>query len=156
MPPVPTSVLTTEDGKPGLKAEYFAGDLTGTPQVTRVDPIVDLQTFAFVPDPQAIHAPEGMKDFSVRWTGFLTPSESGTYQIGLAGSNERMWLDGKLIVDDPVLHDPNVQTASVSLTKGHRYPVKSRVPQGRVQYQDGVAARGEGSPDRSDLGRTEG
>jgi beta-glucosidase len=35
-----------------------------------------------------------------------------------------MWLDGKLVVDDPVLHDPNVQTASVTLTKGHRYPVK--------------------------------
>ena len=123
-PPVPTSVLTTADGKPGLTAEYFAGDLTGTPQVTRIDPIVNLHRFAFIPDPQAIHAPAGMKEFSVRWTGFLTPSESGTYQIGLAGSNERMWLDGKAIVDDPVLHDPNVQTSSVSLTKGHRYPVK--------------------------------
>jgi len=124
MPPVPTAVLTTEDGKPGLKGEYFAGDLTGTPQVTRVDPIIDLQTLRFIPDPQAFVGPQGMKDFSVRWTGYLTPSESGTYQIGLSGSNERMWLDGKVIVDDAVLHDPNVQTQSVSLTKGHRYPVK--------------------------------
>jgi beta-glucosidase len=124
LPPVPTSALSTENGKTGLTAEYFAGDLTGTPQVTRIDPIVDLQRFAFIPDPQAIRAPEGMKEYSARWTGYLIPSESGTYQIGLAGSNERMWLDGKLIVDDPVLHDPNVQTASVSLTKGHRYPVK--------------------------------
>jgi len=124
MPPVPTSVLTTEDGKPGLKAEYFAGDLSGTPQVTRVDPLVDLQTTRFSRDPQAFRGPEGMKDFSVRWTGFLTPGESGTYEIGLSGSNERMWLDGKPVVDDAVLHDPNVQTASVSLEKGHRYPVK--------------------------------
>jgi beta-glucosidase len=116
-PVVPNSVLSTDDGKVGLQAEYFAGDLTGTPQVTRKDPIVDLQTFAFIPDPQSVRAPEGMKDFSVRWTGFLTPTESGMYQIGLSGSNERMWLDGKLIVDDPVLHDPNVQT-SVSLVKG--------------------------------------
>jgi beta-glucosidase len=124
LPPVPNSVLSTNDGKPGLQAEYFAGDLTGTPQVTRVDPIVDLQTFAFIPDPQSVRAPDGMKEFSVRWTGFLTPTESGTYQIGLSGSNERMWLDGKVIVDDAVLHDPNVQTATVSLEKGHRYPVK--------------------------------
>ena len=125
LPFVPTSVLTTDDGKPGLKAEYFSSDdLTGTPQVTRVDPIVNLQTFFFIRDPQAIKAPEGMKDFSVRWTGFLTPSETGSYQIGLSGSNERMWLDGKVIVDDAVLHDPNVQTATVELTKGHRYPVK--------------------------------
>jgi beta-glucosidase len=35
-----------------------------------------------------------------------------------------MWLDGKSIVDDAVLHDPNVQTAQVQLTKGHRYPIK--------------------------------
>ena len=122
---IPTAVLSTEDGKPGLKGEYFtSGDFTGTAQVTRVDPIVNLQTFAFVRDPNAIPAPEGMKEFSVRWTGFLTPSETGTYQIGLAGSNERMWLDGKAIVDDAVLHDPNVQTTQVQLMKGHRYPIK--------------------------------
>ncbi|MGA2743577.1 MAG: glycoside hydrolase family 3 C-terminal domain-containing protein [Candidatus Sulfotelmatobacter sp.] len=123
-PVVPTSVLSTDDGKPGLRGEYFTGEMTGTPQVTRVDPIVDLQTFMFIRDPQAIPAPQGMKEVSVRWTGFLTPTESGSYDIGLAGSNERMWLDGKLIVDDPVLHDPNVQTTAVALTKGHRYPVK--------------------------------
>jgi beta-glucosidase len=123
-PVVPASMLSTDEGKAGLKGEYFAGDMTGTPQVTRVDPIVNVQTFAFIADPQAIPAPQGMKEFSVRWTGFLTPAESGSYNIGLAGSNERMWLDGKLIVDDPVLHDPNVQTATVTLTKGHRYPVK--------------------------------
>jgi len=124
MPPVPTSVLTTEDGKPGLKAEYFGGDLSGTPQVTRTDPIVDLQSFRLSPDPQAFLGPEGMKDFSVRWTGFLTPSESGTYQLGLFGSNSRMWFDGKLIVDHPVPFEFIEKTVSVSLTKGHRYPVK--------------------------------
>ena len=124
MPPIPTSVLTTEDGKPGLKGEYFAGHLSGSPQVTRTDSLVNLQITRFTADSQAIRGPEGMKDFSVRWTGYLTPTESGSYQIGLAGSNERMWLDGKVIVDDPVLHDPNVQTATVSLEKGHRYPVK--------------------------------
>jgi beta-glucosidase len=35
-----------------------------------------------------------------------------------------MWLDGKLIVDDAVLHDPNLQMVSVQLTKGHRHSVK--------------------------------
>ena len=34
---------------PDSKREYFAGDLTGTPQVTRVDPLVDLQTSRFIP-----------------------------------------------------------------------------------------------------------
>jgi beta-glucosidase len=37
---------------------------------------------------------------------------------------DRMWLDGKLIVEDATLHDPNTQTATVELTGGHRYSVK--------------------------------
>jgi beta-glucosidase len=37
---------------------------------------------------------------------------------------QRLWLDGKLIVDDAILHDPNPQLAKVDLTKGHRYAVK--------------------------------
>ena len=119
---IPTAALSTEDGKPGLKAEYFASDLAATPQVVHVDPYVDLQLF--FPSQHAVAPPNGMKDFSVRWTGFLTPAESGTYQIGLIGSMNRMWLDDKLVVDDMVLHDPIPQMVRLSLSKGHRYAVK--------------------------------
>jgi beta-glucosidase len=119
---IPTSVLTTPDGKPGLKADYFTGDLTGAPQLTRVDPYVDLQLTH--PDSHALALPPGMQDFSVRWTGVLTPSESATYQIGLAGSMQRLWLDDKLVVDDMIGHDPNPQFATMQLTKGHHYTVK--------------------------------
>jgi beta-glucosidase len=120
---IPTSALSTDDGKPGLKGEYFAGsDFAGTPQVVRTDAVVDLQLFH--PGPQAIGPPPGMKEFSARWTGFLTPAESGSYHVGLVGSMHRMWLDGKLIVDDAVLHDPNSQGTMIALTKGHRYAVK--------------------------------
>jgi beta-glucosidase len=119
---VPTSVLSTDDGKPGLRGEYFPGvDFTGTP-VIRVDPYVDVQLKN--PNPHALPVPDGMKDFSVRWTGHLTPVESGTYQIGLVGSMQRMWLDGNLVVDDAILHDPNPQTTTLQLTKGHRYALK--------------------------------
>ncbi|HLV88364.1 MAG TPA: glycoside hydrolase family 3 C-terminal domain-containing protein [Candidatus Sulfotelmatobacter sp.] len=121
-PTIPTSVLSTDDGKPGLKGEYFADDLAGAPQVTRVDPYVDLQRFH--PDAHAIALPAGMNDASVRWSGFLTPDRSGRYQIGLAGSKNRMWLDGKLIVDDATLHDPNPEMSPIPLEKGHRYAVK--------------------------------
>ncbi len=130
-PVIPTSVLSTEDGKPGLKGEYFAGEFSGTPQLVRTDPYVDLQLSH--PDSHALPMPNGMKDFSTRWTGFLTPAESGTYQIGLMGSMQRLWLDGKLVVDDAILHDPNPQFATVQLTKGHRYAVKiESLPGGRI------------------------
>jgi beta-glucosidase len=121
-PVIPTSVLSTDDGKPGLKGEYFAQGLSGTPQVVRVDPYVDLQLSH--PDSHALPVPAGMKDFSVRWTGLLKPPESGTYQIGLMGSMQRLWIDGKLVIDDAIGHDPNPQLATVQLTKGHAYEVK--------------------------------
>ncbi len=87
-----------------------------------MDKTVDLQLFH--PNAFALAPPYGMKEFSVRWTGFLTPSESGTYQVGVVGSRNRLWLDGKLIVDDPELHDPKPTTTTVQLEKGHHYPVK--------------------------------
>ena len=127
-PVIATSMLSTDDGKPGLKGEYFSGEISGTPQVVRVDPYVDLQLSH--PDGHALPVPNGMKDFSARWTGFLTPAESGTYQVGLMGSMQRLWLDGKLIVDDAIGHDPNPQLATLYLEKGHRYAVK-------VEYQAG-------------------
>ena len=121
-PVIPTSVLSTDDGKPGLKGEYFSGSLSGTPQVVRVDPYVDLQLSH--PDAHALPVPSGMKDFSVRWTGILKPAESGTYQIGLMGSMQRLWIDGKLVIDDGIGHDPNPQLATMQFTKGRSYTVK--------------------------------
>jgi beta-glucosidase len=120
---IPTELLSTEDGQHGLKSEYYAGDsFSGTPAVVRVDKFVDLQLFH--PEASALTPPIGMKDFSARWTGFLTPAETGTYQVGLAGSMNRLWLDGQLLVDDLSLHDPTPATKTLTLEKGHRYAVK--------------------------------
>ena len=119
---IPSSALSTEDGKPGLKAEYFPNlDFTGTP-IVRVDPYVDLLLRHSHSHELAV--PAGLENFSVRWTGFLTPTESGTYQIELVGAMQRMWLDGNLVVDDNVDHDPNPQTVTMQLVKGRRYPIK--------------------------------
>ncbi|MGA8429081.1 MAG: glycoside hydrolase family 3 C-terminal domain-containing protein [Candidatus Sulfotelmatobacter sp.] len=126
---IPADVLSTADGEPGLKGEYFSGaDFSAKPQVVRVDKMVDLQLFH--PDASALPIPEGMKDFSVRWTGFLTPAESGDYEIGLMGSMNRLWLDGKPLVTDSALHDPTSHTKTLHLEKGHRYPV-------RIEYTRG-------------------
>ncbi|MGA8273078.1 MAG: glycoside hydrolase family 3 C-terminal domain-containing protein, partial [Candidatus Sulfotelmatobacter sp.] len=120
---IPSTVLSTNDGLPGLTGEYFSNsDFEGTPQLVRVDQAIDLQRFH--PERSSIAPPPGMVDFSLRWTGFLTPDESGDYQIGNVGSMNRLWLDGKLIVDDFLLHDPKPTKATLPLEKGHRYSIK--------------------------------
>jgi hypothetical protein len=82
---VSTAVLSTDDGQAGLRGEYFLGEnLVGTPGVVPVDKMVDVQFFH--PDASALTPPSGMKEFSARWTGLLTPAESDIYQIGLTGS----------------------------------------------------------------------
>ena len=78
--PVPASVLTTPDGKPGLKAEYSARPSAGgepTPLVTRVESSVDLD---------GNNVPQGAKAtqaLSVKWTGFVTPNATGDYWLGI-------------------------------------------------------------------------
>ena len=120
---IPTSALSTADGQPGLKAEYFPGeDFSAAPQLVRVDSTINLQLS--YPDSSAVSPPAGMKDFSVRWTGFLTPSESGSYKLGLNGSMNRLWLDGQLIVDDAALHDAIPTLKTLHLEKGRRYSLK--------------------------------
>ena len=126
---IPVAVLSTEDGQAGLRGEYFSNrDFGNTPQLVRIDKAIDLQRFH--PERSSIAPPPGMVDYSVRWTGFLTPSESGEYQIGNVGSMNRLWLDGKLIVDDFILHDPKPTKATVRLEKGQRYPIKLEYGQG--------------------------
>ncbi len=113
---VPASVLSA-DGAPGLKGEYYRGaDFQGAPAITRTDGQIDFspRTQRVLPDADAI---------SVRWTGTLTPAESGRYDIGLAGTNAKLWIDGKLVVEagenqrGPLTHE-------MTLEKGHAYAVR--------------------------------
>jgi beta-glucosidase len=126
---IPTSVLSTRDGKPGLKGEYYANtEFAGTPSVVRVDEYVNVQPWHR--EPTTLTLPPGMEKYSVRWTGFLTPSKSGSYQIGLVGAYNRLWLDGKLVADDMVLHDEKPTMSTVQLEKGHRYSLRLELGQG--------------------------
>ena len=124
--PVPASALSTPDGKPGLKAEYFSDEaFKGTPDLVRVEKDVN---YDFAPGTNT-----KTKVYSVRWTGFLTPAESGNYRLGLDGSIDRLWLESKMIVDDSKNHDSRPAVAEVALEKGHRYALKIEYFQGRAR-----------------------
>jgi len=118
---VPRSWLLTESGRHGLTGEYFQGtELKGPPVVTRMDRMVDFEFNGNSPAPGL-----GPDNFSVRWTGYLVPQESGTYQLGVTGDDGyRLWLDGKLLVEDWSTHGPTTKIAEVKLQRGQKYGVK--------------------------------
>jgi beta-glucosidase len=130
--PVPSSMLLTVDGKAGLRGEYFKGmELKGPPFVTRVDKDVNFQ-FA-EPAPGL-----GYENFSVRWTGLLRPAESGAYDFGMSGDDGyRVWLDGRLVVEDWGVHATSTKTARVTLQKGRKYALKIEY----FQHGGGAIAR---------------
>ncbi len=94
---VPDRLLTTPDGKPGLKADYNEGMVRGrpmpgansTPIVSRTEVNVQLSETTL---PQQIAE---KKTFGVQWSGFLTPTESGDFLLGL-----RCEGFARLMVDD--------------------------------------------------------
>jgi beta-glucosidase len=116
--PVPASALTHADDKPGLQADFYSSaEFTGAPLATRIDRDVNFDFSSAV-------APPGITNLFVRWTGWLTPTESGTYRLGVHGIMNRLYLDDKLIVEDLKLHGPSPKTADVPLEKGHKSAVR--------------------------------
>ena len=116
--PVPAKLLSQGKNQPGLKGEYFNNEaMTGAPAVTRTDEAVNFDRH------HGAGLPAGAKAF-VRWTGYLTPEETGSYVLGLFGFNDRLFLDGKMVVEDQGAHPPGNKTATVQLEAGHRYAVK--------------------------------
>jgi beta-glucosidase len=74
---VDPSVLTPASGTgPGLLGQYWSnGTYSGLPAVTEVDQHVDVTAFPTNPQPAI---------WSARWTGRLTPTESGLYRFTLS------------------------------------------------------------------------
>jgi beta-glucosidase len=99
--PVPRTAFH-HDGKPGLKAEYFASSLlSGDPAETRTDRQIDFDWDAASP----VH---GLKqdDFGVRWTGTIEVPKPGDYSFQIRMSDcypcsdvekYTVWVDGKQV-----------------------------------------------------------
>jgi beta-glucosidase len=129
--PVPNDLLTTPDGKPGLKAEYGDGmeDSGNEPKpiLTRVEPNIDL-TGQSLPS-----AASAKKSVGVEWTGSLTPPNTGDYQIGLrAAGFARVSVGGKNIALQYWSHDAQTMFGRVHLVKGKKVvlEVQYRAPDG--------------------------
>jgi beta-glucosidase len=124
--PVPTSVLTTPDGKPGLKADYSSHPIfeeKSSPITSRVESTVNLSE-SNLPE-QA----KGAHDLSVQWTGFLNPTATGDYLLGIkADGFARVSVGDKLVTE---VFGNSANLGQIHLEKGHS--VKLDVTYSRMQ-----------------------
>jgi beta-glucosidase len=125
--PVPDNLLSTPDSKVGLKADYNEGMTRGrlnpgastTPLVSRNEPNVKLSDNNL---PQEI---AGRKTFGVQWSGFLTPTESGDFMLGIRCEGfARLTVDGKQVaVAFGGGGAPSAGVGRLHLEKGHKVAV---------------------------------
>jgi beta-glucosidase len=110
------------DGKPGLSAEYFNNvDLSGTPLTKRIDRTVNFNWGVDSPLPGI----PGRSSFSARWTGTITPKETGDYVFALASDDgSRAFLDDTKIIDMWSPHALMRKETQVHLEAGHTYHLK--------------------------------
>lgn len=124
--PIPGNILFTNNNKPGLKADFFSNiTFTGPPLFSAITPTLDANWFDKAPR-------EGMNDdnFSVRWTGELRPTLSGTYQLGIISTcNTKLYLNDS-IVAKTVYHfrdeygDPRLRkSVPITLEAGKKYRI---------------------------------
>lgn len=112
----------------GLLGEYFDNtNLSGQPKLSRIDKTVQFKWTLYAPDPVL------RNDFySVRWTGELLAPASGEVKLGLEGNDGfRLYLDGKLVVDQWSKQSFSLQTTAVQMEKGKRYAL-------RVEFREPV------------------
>jgi len=130
--PIPHTCLRPADndaGVSGLKGDYYTDSkLTGEPVLTRIDPVVDFKWWK-ESDPFA-----GTNPSAVRWSGFLAPHVTGTYQIGFdAREKSRLFLDGRVICEK-MEYNQCINFTEVELEAGRLYPVQLESPVGKYSF----------------------
>lgn len=129
---IPSAELLDRDGRPGgLSATYYQGTNFDREVVQRVDASIDFDwdhvkregvgaNLRKYPIPGLV-----MDHFSARWEGFVQTQQAGTYRFALrAGDGMRLWLDGKLRIEDWRARDAVTREISVPLQGNARVPIR--------------------------------
>jgi len=105
----------------GLKAEFFDNmNLEGKPVYSRIDKEINFNWGNEAPF-------EGFRseNYSIRWTAILKPVKTGNYILDVTSDDgSRLYLDGKLVVDDWSDHATEVHSYKVKLIAGKSYAIK--------------------------------
>jgi len=119
---ISSPAYSTADGQPGVMGEYFPNkEFKGPPLVVRRDAYINLEPLPH--DQDSLTQPPGLTEFSVRWTGFVTPAQSAMYRLFASGHSNRLWVDGKLVIDD-LAPEGSAPEPVVKLEKGQKYALR--------------------------------
>jgi beta-glucosidase len=135
-PVAPSNLSHIENGQatPGLIGEYYSNiDFSGQPVFTRTDKQVRFQWTLFGPDPDRMPN----EFYSVRWTGQLKSPGTGTWRIGIDGNDGyRLFIDGKLILDDWIKRSCRILTVPFDFTAGASYDIRIEYyePDGNARF----------------------
>jgi hypothetical protein len=137
------SLFYSADNVGGLDATYYDNQNFTGAQVSRVEPSINYDWGNGSPDPAI-----GPDTFSARWTGQIEAPVSGQYTFtATADDGVRLFVDGKLVVDDWSDKAPTDVTGTIDLEAGERYDIQYDY------YENGGGAVArlawEGPPDRS-------
>ncbi|MEA2707532.1 MAG: hypothetical protein QOF78_133 [Phycisphaerales bacterium] len=103
----------------GLTAQYFDSVAFTDLKLTRTDATVDF-TWPVAPD-----ASMGADFFSVRWRGQVQPQYSQEYTFYVSSDDgARLWVDGRLLVDNWVNQSPTEKSAKLTLEAGKKYDIR--------------------------------
>ena len=123
--PVPDKLLTTPDGKPGLKADYAA--IEGMELRSESEADAADQPRGAERDLTASSLPaeaQGKAALSVEWSGFLTPPETGDYLLGMTADGFGACLGRRQTDRAGVQHgrQERGKMGRVHLEQGQKYP----------------------------------
>ena len=116
-----TAQNLSSDGT-GLTGEYYLGTDFGKLLFTRSDPGIDFDWPDATPDPKQM-SPKSA--YTVRWMGLIQPRYSETYTFTtVSDDGTRLWIDGRLIIDDWHHHKATERDSQMTLAAGHKYPIR--------------------------------
>ncbi len=117
-------------GPTGLKAQFFnTPDLTGNPVLTKNDKTIDFSWQTGAPA-------AGVNDsnWSARWSGSITPTISGKYNLALTSTGgSRLYIDDNLVIDNWGEHPEKTKLVVRRFTGGQKHTIK-------VEYQQAGSA----------------
>ncbi|HKW23528.1 MAG TPA: PA14 domain-containing protein [Ktedonobacterales bacterium] len=125
--PRPTATATPIPVGTGLTGSYFSNrNLTGTPTMTRTDPVISFTNWGPAPPITGVAS-----NYSVRWTGYVVPLYSETYIFTtISDDGVRLLINNQIVVDNWTDHSATSNPGSITLAAGQRYAITLEYYQG--------------------------